>query len=336
MDSIELQHLPRRRLVVFVASTTGDGEVPDNMSSVWKFLRQPSLPNDSLSSTEVAVLGLGDSSYEKFNAAARMLSVRLEQLGAKSMCPRGLADEQSEQGLEGDLDIWLKTQLWPALQKRCPVPPELLPISDQPAVAGTRYSVQRATAGTAVGPASGTPTTSPAHSSHHPVRAPRYFPAFLSAPGRAYKSSTTGALAPMLAQLESNERVTASGWSQDTRHLRFRLPKGAPRWQAGDVCVLWPRNDGDGGKRLRALWGRLGLRPDDTVVIREHADGGEAPDASHDGAAAAGTRHTVAKKEPTPAEVLDLLRRVYRNPALPSALDRHPSHRSSSASRENS
>jgi len=46
------------------------------------------------------------------------------------------------------------------------------------------------------------------------------------------------------------------------------LPSGAPRWQAGDVCVLWPRNDGDGGITVRSLLRRLGLDGHHRVAIR--------------------------------------------------------------------
>jgi len=155
---------------------------------------------------EVAILGLGDSSYDKFNAAARMLGVRMSQLGAGELCARGLADDQSEQGLEGDLDIWLKSQLWPALLKRLPA--EARPaglINDAPAIAGTRYTVNRTS--------ESVPAESVTSVTNGPMLAPRYFPGFLQAPQQAYPVESTGAIAPMLAHLVSNERVTAPAWS---------------------------------------------------------------------------------------------------------------------------
>jgi len=77
-------------LVIFFVSTTGDGEMPDNGKGMWRFLLRADLPKTSLAGTTVAVFGLGDSSYTKFNAAARKLHTRLAGLGARQLCERGL------------------------------------------------------------------------------------------------------------------------------------------------------------------------------------------------------------------------------------------------------
>ena len=76
-------------LVVFVASTTGQGDEPTNMNRFWKFLLRKNLPPDSLESLNFAVLGLGDSSYQKFNFVAKRLHKRLTQLGATSVVSLG-------------------------------------------------------------------------------------------------------------------------------------------------------------------------------------------------------------------------------------------------------
>ncbi|RUS68511.1 hypothetical protein EGW08_023727, partial [Elysia chlorotica] len=57
--------LIQEQLVVFVCSTTGQGDPPDNMRMFWKFLLRRDLPSSSLSRLQFAVLGLGDSSYQK-------------------------------------------------------------------------------------------------------------------------------------------------------------------------------------------------------------------------------------------------------------------------------
>ena len=53
--------LPTEPALVFVASTTGQGDQPDNMRQLWKLLLRKSLAADSLSSVRAAVFGLGDS-----------------------------------------------------------------------------------------------------------------------------------------------------------------------------------------------------------------------------------------------------------------------------------
>ena len=89
MDQYDVKNLIDESIVVFVCSTTGQGDEPDNMKAFWKFLLRKSLPSNSLSSMHFAVLGLGDSSYSKFNFVAKRLNKRLLQLGATSLLPIG-------------------------------------------------------------------------------------------------------------------------------------------------------------------------------------------------------------------------------------------------------
>lgn len=81
MDEYNVLNLPSEKLVVVCASTTGQGDAPDNMRSFWSFLLRRSLGADSLSGTNFAVFGLGDSGYAKYNAVAKRLDKRLEMLG---------------------------------------------------------------------------------------------------------------------------------------------------------------------------------------------------------------------------------------------------------------
>ena len=57
--------------IVFVVSTTGDGKVPSNMRYFWRYLLQKKLQPGCLRNLRFAIFGLGDSSYDKYNAAAR-------------------------------------------------------------------------------------------------------------------------------------------------------------------------------------------------------------------------------------------------------------------------
>ena len=61
------------------------------------------------------VFGLGDSTYEKFNAMAKKLTQRLLDLGATLFHKVGLGDYQHDFEYEGEFDPWLK-QLWTQLQ----------------------------------------------------------------------------------------------------------------------------------------------------------------------------------------------------------------------------
>ncbi|KAG1654611.1 NADPH-dependent diflavin oxidoreductase 1 [Nymphon striatum] len=135
MDDYDIMKLVNETLVVFVCSTTGQGETPDNMNNFWKFLLRRNLPNTSLLNLNFAVVGLGDSAYLKFNFVAKRLQNRLLQLGGTSLLNPALADDQHDLGPDGELSPWLKS-LWNILMIKYPLPegleiisPDILPIA---------------------------------------------------------------------------------------------------------------------------------------------------------------------------------------------------------------
>lgn len=91
------------RYLFIICSTTGQGNLPRNahqpskdpsLSTLWSFLKKKNLPSDLLNHLKVFMLGLGDSSYPKFNFAIRKLHRRIVlQLGAIELFPRLEADE---------------------------------------------------------------------------------------------------------------------------------------------------------------------------------------------------------------------------------------------------
>lgn len=85
-------------LVVFIVSTTGSGVEPRSMTPLWNMLLSARLPADLFEDLSFAVFGLGDTSYEKFCWPAKLLSKRLESLGATEVCERGEGDEQHPLG----------------------------------------------------------------------------------------------------------------------------------------------------------------------------------------------------------------------------------------------
>uniref|UniRef100_A0A3Q1LJM5 NADPH-dependent diflavin oxidoreductase 1 n=2 Tax=Bos TaxID=9903 RepID=A0A3Q1LJM5_BOVIN len=98
LDSYPVVNLINEPLVIFVCATTGQGDPPDNMKSFWRFIFRRSLPSTALRQMDFAVLGLGDSSYAKFNFVAKKLHRRLLQLGGSALLPVCLGDDQHELG----------------------------------------------------------------------------------------------------------------------------------------------------------------------------------------------------------------------------------------------
>ncbi|XP_075295426.1 NADPH-dependent diflavin oxidoreductase 1 isoform X3 [Opisthocomus hoazin] len=99
LDSYDVANLISEPLVVFVCATTGQGDPPDNMKMFWRFLFRKNLPSGSLCQLDYAVLGLGDSSYPKFNFVAKKLHKRVLQLGGNPLLPVALGDDQHDLGL---------------------------------------------------------------------------------------------------------------------------------------------------------------------------------------------------------------------------------------------
>lgn len=68
------------------------------MATFWSHLLRADLPPDILDELHFAVFGLGDSAYERFCWAAKMLRRRLSALGAVEIADMGLGDDQAPLG----------------------------------------------------------------------------------------------------------------------------------------------------------------------------------------------------------------------------------------------
>lgn len=108
INELSVQDLQSYHQIIFIVSTAGDGEVPTMMRGFWNVLLRKSTPVNLLSGVRFAVFGLGDTSYEKFNAAARKLFVRLKQIGATPITELGLGDDQAKYGYYSAFNPWKK------------------------------------------------------------------------------------------------------------------------------------------------------------------------------------------------------------------------------------
>jgi sulfite reductase (NADPH) flavoprotein alpha-component len=80
--------------VLFVTSTYGDGEPPDNARAFWRVLASDAAPR--LEHLRFSVCGLGDSNYPRFCQFGKDLDARLLALGAHQVLPRSDCDVEFE------------------------------------------------------------------------------------------------------------------------------------------------------------------------------------------------------------------------------------------------
>jgi sulfite reductase (NADPH) flavoprotein alpha-component len=100
-----IRSLKKETTVLFVSSTHGDGDPPDTAATFFEDLRSKRAPK--LDGLSYAVLALGDTSYEFFCEAGKLLDQRLEELGAKRLHDRVDCDVD----FEADAEAWTEAVL---------------------------------------------------------------------------------------------------------------------------------------------------------------------------------------------------------------------------------
>ncbi|SCV01700.1 LAME_0G17942g1_1 [Lachancea meyersii CBS 8951] len=119
MDNLDFETFADEENVVFITSTAGQGEFPQDGKAFWDQLKA-SLDLD-LVSLNFSVFGLGDSLYwprkedkHYYNKPAKDLFKKLELLSAKPLASLGLGDDQDADGYQTGYSEW-EPQLWESL-----------------------------------------------------------------------------------------------------------------------------------------------------------------------------------------------------------------------------
>lgn len=267
IDQFDPSSLPDQRTVIFVVSTTGQGDTPDSMKIFWKFLLQRHLSQDWLGEVNYAVFGLGDSGYQKYNFVAKKLDKRLSDLGGKPIIEKGLGDDQHPSGYEGALDPWLSS-LWGSLYQ---INPALFPngvdfvvpdteLMDQPKVVITYHSTNQA--GSLLSDALELDSKTMQIESAR-LMSPARFPSDKSRPH-------------CWLRMTKNSSLTRAGCGRGVRHLEFEFHSSAVEYEVGDVLEILPSQNPNA---VNAFICRCNLDPEAliTVQLRDNDNGAAYP-----------------------------------------------------------
>lgn len=211
MNDLSPSHLSALPLIIFITSTTGQGDLPSNTCHFWKFLLRKRLPANFLSKVQFSSFGLGDSTYLKFNWAVKKLHKRVLQLGAREVCERGEGDEQHAEGIDGAFIPWSR-RLFEKVLEKWPLPdgmekiPDEVPLPSEYILEFDEVEMEKQI-NLGLSPTD--------------IHIPR--------PGAH------------LATLTRNERVTPESHFQDVRHITFAIDEDIT-YSPGDVVSLSPQN----------------------------------------------------------------------------------------------
>lgn len=119
MDDYPIEDLATEENVVFVTSTAGQGEFPQNGRAFWEVVRTSG--DLDLSSINYSVFGLGDSHYwprkeDKiyYNKPSKDLDARISFLGGRKLTDIGLGDDQDPDAFQTGYAEW-EPRLWQSL-----------------------------------------------------------------------------------------------------------------------------------------------------------------------------------------------------------------------------
>ncbi|EGD80198.1 cytochrome P450 reductase [Salpingoeca rosetta] len=99
-------------VLLFCVATYGEGEPTDNALEFYNFLKDKEESGDDfdLTGLKFGVFGLGNKTYDHFNAMGMFVDKMLDKLGGQRITDLGLGDDDAN--MEEDFVNW-KEQLWP-------------------------------------------------------------------------------------------------------------------------------------------------------------------------------------------------------------------------------
>ncbi|ORY24115.1 putative NADPH-ferrihemo protein reductase [Naematelia encephala] len=232
MEMFDVFDLPDTQLLILITSTHGRGDPPPAMLPLWTALLRTSLPEDILEDVHFSLFGLGDSSYERFCYAGKMLARRLQALGANRLVEPAWGDERAPDGIEQAFLPWLKETVNTMIPHLPSLSPNFMPIDT-----------------TALPPPIFTLRSTAEEPPLHGLSISSDSPSTQAVPARAKDTTNGHSHEPSKpddwywTRLTRNSRVTQEGWWQDVREIELEYEdSGFEGYQPGSICNIQPKS----------------------------------------------------------------------------------------------
>jgi len=233
-DYDNLDKFPEDKVAFFVLATYGEGEPTDNAVEFFQFITGDDFPFESgssaddkpLSNLKYVAFGLGNNTYEHYNAMVRRVDAALTRLGAKRIGAAGEGDDGAGT-MEEDFLAW-KEPMWQELAK-------VMGLEEREAVYEPVFSV---TEEDSMSPEDdnvylGEPTHGHLHGSGTPPF-----------------SAQNPYIAPIV---ESRELFTVK--DRNCLHMEIDVSGSNLAYETGDHIAVWPTNPGAEVDRFLKVFG---------------------------------------------------------------------------------
>lgn len=239
-DYENLDNWPEDKVAFFVLATYGEGEPTDNAVEFYQFITGEDTSFESgddkpLSSLKYVAFGLGNNTYEHYNAMVRKVDAALTKLGAQRIGAAGEGDDGAGT-MEEDFLAW-KEPMWEALSKA-------MSLEEREAVYEPVFSVTEEE------------SLSP-EDEHVYLGEPTQ--GHLEGRGKGPYSAHNPYIAPIV---ESRELFTVK--DRNCLHLEVDISGSNLSYQTGDHIAVWPTNAGVEVDRFLKVFGLEEKR--DTVI----------------------------------------------------------------------
>jgi NADPH-ferrihemoprotein reductase len=241
-DFENLNEVPQDCAAVFVMATYGEGEPTDNAVSLCQALSDVSFEFSNaehrLDGLKFVIFGLGNKTYEHYNAIARNVDRDLTNMGARRIGPRGEGDD--DKSMEEDYLEW-KDTMWAALSADLGV--EEGSGGDVPDFAVTELET------------------------HVPEKV---YLGELSARALTKTKGIHDAKNPYPSQVTVSRELFAEGADRNCVHMELDIEGSGITYQHGDHVGVWPSNPDVEVDRLLCALGLYEKK--DTVIGVESLD----------------------------------------------------------------